>query len=516
MKLALAQINSQVGDILSNEKKIISFIQEAHKKGAELVLFPEMALVGYPILDLVFNPLFLKKNLQAIKRIHKKVPLGMAVLLGCLKVESSVSNAVVALRANKPLKFFSKEYLADFQVFDEKRYFKKGKLQDNIFKFKNLKIQLLICEEIWKNPSVASHLLKTAPDLIVSFNASPFEQGKDQKRKKKTQAWTKKYKAPVIYLNSVGGQEELIFDGASFILNKNGEKIYQGPSFKEDLKICSFPFRNKTLKTLKKKSLVEITTEALIFGLKEFIEKNNFKKCHIGLSGGVDSAVVASIATRALGKKNIKLIFLPGPFTSRLSEKCAHKQAQKLECPLEVYSINNSYHEALKELEKPPDITCQNLQARLRALFLMATANSNPESLLLACSNKSELAIGYSTLYGDLAGGLLPIGDLFKTEVYEVARHLKVIEAIIKRKPTAELARDQIDEDHLPPYEKLDPVLIKLIEKKGGGAITKFEKDILNRIVKSEFKRRQAPPVLKVKSFSFDKGWRLSLSIKTT
>ena len=519
MKIALAQINSLTGNILFNERKIREFIIRAKKNNAQLIIFPEMALNGYSPLDLLKRKFFLQEITQSIQKIHKQVPKNMAVLLGAAGPGFPPRISIFLLQRNKKAQIFSKEILADYDVFDEQRYFKKGEMQDNFFVFQDTLIQVLICEEIWHKPVLQ---YKKNPGFFISLNASPFDLHKDQKRAQMARRWTKKYRCPLIYLNSVGGQEELIFDGGSFIVDSSGKRIYQSPFFQENLAIVRLPREKKKFSLISPKhkfnSKQEQITQALIFGLREFIKKNGFQHVHLGLSGGVDSALVAVLACKALGEKKVRLFFLPGPFTSRLSEKCAKKMANQLNCPLTIQTIENFYFDFLKikslSFKKDLlDITKQNIQARLRNLLLMAYANNNPKSLLLGPSNKSELALGYSTLYGDLAGGLLPIGDIFKTEVYQLARHLKIPSSILKRKATAELKKNQKDEDDLPAYKTLDPVLRKLIEREQDPD-NLFEKKILQWIINSEFKRRQSPPVLKIKNRSFDRGWRLPLSMK--
>ena len=591
MKIALAQINSWAGNIPFNEEKIKQCIKKAHHQKAQLLIFPEMALNGYPSLDFFHRPFFLQDTKKALKNIHTQVPQGMAVLVGALGHKKNYIvrnyppfNSVFLLQKNKPAKMFSKEYLADYNVFDETRYFSKGNVKDNFFFIRaysttgeglatqDKRLQILICEEIWQNPDILFPL-KQKPDLILSLNASPFDLSKWGNRLKTAQKWVKQHQCSLVYVNMVGGQEELIFDGGSFILNKEGQIIHQSLLFEESLHVLDLnqtgsgqvlPFekgatfkdsssytedikheksnkisinQNLIPKTAHQKGLSEPmkTAWALIFGLREFAQKNGFEGAHLGLSGGIDSAVTACLACEALGPKKVQLFFLPGPWTSALSKKGAYKMAQQLNCPLLVQSIKELYTVSLSPIsscafgtKNTPDfmshlsqkakggqnkknlftnITTQNIQARLRSLFLMAYANQNPKSLLLGTANKSELAMGYGTLYGDLTGGLLPIGDLFKTEVFALARWLKVPSFIIRRPPSAELTKNQKDVDDLPPYSKLDPVLKKLIEQTKDPK-TAFEQKIFQSLIKSQFKRKQSPPILKVKSHSFDRGWR--------
>ena len=568
MKVALAQINPLLGNIPFNEQKIRTYIQRAYQQKASLLVFPELALNGYPPLDLLKYNFFLKETNRALKNIHKETPKGMAVLVGAVGAGHSVTNAVFLLQKNKPAKMFSKEYLADYNVFDEKRYFSKGRLRDNFFVFQGQRVQILICEEIWQEPEILLPC-QQKPDLILSLNASPFDLSKAKKRLQTTGEWVKKYQCPLVYVNMVGGQEELIFDGASFVLDKGGQVGHQSPLFQEDLHVVDLPLmtQHKAIHSPENQFGLEKMTMALEFGLREFVIKNGFESVHIGLSGGVDSAITATLACQALGSKNVRLFFLPGPFTSSLSQKGAYQMAKKLNCPLVVQSVENFYDHFLQNLDppslkelKPPsqstsqrgiksnqtgfekggafkafssyrgtqkheihalgldrgsnkisinlsDITKQNVQARLRSLFLMAYANQNPTSLLLGTANKSELALGYGTLYGDLTGGLLPLGDLFKTEVFALAQYLKIPAFMRNRPPSAELSRNQKDEDDLPPYKILDPVLKKLIEDREDPK-TSFEKQIFQRMIKNQFKRKQSPPILKIKNNSFDRGWR--------
>ena len=523
MKIGIAQISSSVGAISSNEKKILQTIARAKKEKAHLLIFPEMVLSGYPPMDLIHQKHILKKIRHSIQTIHKKVPKDLTLLLGAVSYGFPPGNSAFLLQKNQPPRIFSKEYLADYDVFDEKRYFKKGQLKNNYFKLKGFLVQVLICEEIWQDPE---SLKAQKNHLIVSLNASPFTIEKQKNRVKQARLWVKKYKSPLIYVNSISGEEELIFDGGSFAMDKKGN-LSQCPFFKESLM-----FLNQTgLKkddTLKLNPTLRIPPiskqkrilDALTFGIKEFLEKNSFMRVHIGLSGGVDSALTAVLAHQALGKGKVKLFFLPGPFTSPLSKKCAYELSKKLNCPLFTQTIESYYSHFLKikslnlnPSHPPADVTKQNIQSRLRSLFLMAYANNQPESLLLGTANKSELALGYSTLYGDLTGGLLPIGDLFKAEVYELASYLKIPACILKRKPTAELKKNQTDEDDIPSYKVLDPILHRLIEKNQDPK-SSLEKKIYLKILKSEFKRRQSPPILKIKDRSFGKGWRMPLSLK--
>ena len=517
MKIAIAQINSLMAQPQKNQKKIIQWLIKAKNNKADLIVFPELALSAYSPMDLLTNSIFLKNNKKALQKIHQQMPKGILALIGSPSGPPA-RNSVFLLQKNQNPKVFSKEILADFNIFDEKRYFQPGSLKKNHFSFQKKHLQLLICEEVWQTQKAFTILKNcTSPALIINVNASPFSINKQQKRIQQARQWIKKFHCPFVYVNLCGGQEELIFDGSSFVLNANGEFIHQCFSFKEELFYFNFSSSKPKLpKTIPRQKILQ---EALIFGIKDFVQKNGFKKVHLGLSGGVDSAVVAWLACQALGNKNIQLLFLPGPFTSSLSEKGATQMAKLLKCSLIKQSISESYKFFLKSnlLKKSSTLVKENLQARIRSLLLMVYSNQHPNSLLLGASNKSELAMGYGTLYGDISGGLLPIGDLLKTEVYDLAQAIKqpvIPDFILKRKPSAELRKNQFDEDDLPPYKTLDTTLKKIIEENQLSHFTSANEKIWKQVIYSEFKRKQSPPVLKIKERSFDRGWRIPLSMK--
>ena len=518
--MAIAQMNSLMGNINENQDKIINYIFQAHKKGASLIVFPELALSAYCPLNLLKSKLFLKQSSKAIHSIHQKIPKSIAALIGAPYYDPSSNqtyNSLFLLKKNQKPKIFSKSILANEGIFEESRFFYTGSLQKNTFPFRKKQVQLLICEELWELDKYLKPFPKK-PHLIISVNASPFWLHKDKKRKSLSRKLTKKYNCPVVYVNAAGGQEELIFDGGSFIYNKEGQLLHQSPFFKEDLAILDL--NSSKIKKPKPLSLTEQKIQALVFGLKEFVYKNGFQKVHLGLSGGVDSALVAWLTSMALGSENVRFIFLKGPFTSKLSYKGALAISKLFHSPLIEQNIDELYHAFFKkywsyQFKKPKSLTIENVQARLRNIYLMAYSNNHPESLLLGTANKSELSLGYSTLYGDLAGGLLPIGDLLKTEVYELAKYMKdpaIPPFILNRSPSAELKRNQKDDQDIPPYRKLDPVLKKLVEEEQDPK-THFEKKMFQQIIHSEFKRKQSPPILKIKHHSFDRGWRWPLSM---
>ena len=519
MNIALAQINPSIGDLHSNQKKIAAGIQKA--KSAQLVIFPEMALTGYPPLDLLKHPPFLKTIKQAVQNIHQGMPNNMTAVFGApWEHKNTLTNSALVLKKNQPIKAFAKSHLANQDVFNEARYFTPGPTINNIFYINKKRVQILICEDMWQRT------LKPPPasDLIICLNASPFTLTKNSMRIQQALQIQKKTKSPFVYVNLTAGEEDLIFDGQSFVITPPGRLIYQAPAFKEDFYILN-PFKAlnswaqaKPLKRLKlNKAPPSKIIQALCFGLKEFVQKNGFKKVHLGLSGGVDSALTFCLAVKALGIKNVSAHFLPGPFTSKLSFKAwevlkkNHKNGWFYEWP-----ITSFYQHALKQWPQvfKTSLAKQNLQARLRMLFLMAWANDHPQSLLLGAANKSELAVGYATLYGDLSAGLLPIGDLFKTEVLNLALLFKTIPSfVLKRAPSAELKKNQKDTDDLIPYSQLDPILKKLIED-GQSPSSLLEKQILQKTAAAEFKRKQSPPILKIKPRGFDRGWLNPMPLK--
>ncbi len=536
MRIALAQINSKLGDFTGNSEKILSYTVRAKEKHADLVVFPEAALFGYHPVDLLERPSVVKAQEETLVKLHKSIPKEIGVLVGAIVRNPSREgkrywNAAVFLEKGKKPKVFAKQLLPTYDVFDESRHIEPGKVADNIFRFKKKRILVTICEDIWawplsKNPWYArygSNPLKKIKskdvDLVVNLSASPFTEMKFDNRRLVTRATVAHFKTPMVYVNMVGGQDELIFDGGSFALNKRGEVQAQSVRFSEDLNLYDLKAEVGGMREPVREPL-ECVRQSLVLGLRDFVDKSGFEKVHLGLSGGIDSALVACLATDALGPSKVKALYLPGPFSSKESQKWSAKLAENLGIELFEISIMDSYKKTLSEFEKTFgakefSVTNENLQARLRGLFLMAYSNQN-RSMLLGTSNKSELAVGYSTLYGDMIGGLMPIGDLLKTQVFDLSRHYnkeaEVIPVeIIERPPSAELRADQLDQDSLPPYDQLDKTIQKLVLG-FQPAKTPSEKEILNLMIKSEFKRWQSPPILKVSDHAFGRGRRFPVA----
>ena len=514
MNVALAQIKGFLGDFTETRNQILQQMENTAGK-ADFLLFPEGGLFGYPPTDFIRSPSFLKRQNQEIKKIQSRIPKDLSVVLGGFFSEKQhLFNGAVLLRKEKAPFFFKKEFLSNEDVFRESRYFTPGSLVKNCFQWKKKRIQILICEDIFHNPQFPK------PDVLFCLNSSPYTENKSKQRLRVIRQLAQKHKCPVIYVNRVGGQGSLIFDGGSFVLNPTGTLKAQCRFFEPDLQIVSLFSQSKKAKLPPIPPPENPMEKALILGLQDFCSQTGFKKVHLGLSGGIDSALVCYLAVQALGSENVMGFFLPSPFTKNLSRHLAHQLAKILKISLQEQNISPIYKLMLKSLfpkQAPKNpLTKQNLQARIRALILMAFGNET-KSLLLGTGNKSELACGYSTLYGDLCGGLLPIGDLYKTEVYELARAINKNQPVFPQKlllraPSAELSPGQKDSDDLPAYKILDPILKRLLNNKK--PCSAIEKGMFHRIFSNEFKRKQAPPILKISETSFGEEWKFPIAHK--
>lgn len=536
MRIAVAQINATVADFKLNKSKIINFIEQAKQRKCELVVFPECALFGYHPFDLLERKKLVEKQESEFKALVKSLPRDIAVIFGLItknpekKGRPYFNSAVFVTKGQKP-KYFHKQLLPTGDVFDEARFIEPGDFSKNYFQWKGKKFFLTICEDIWAWPdSKGCSPYKTNPlakvkkqkiDMVINLSASPYFPGKMKLREYVTGKTAKYFNAPMMYVNLVGAQDEIIFDGGSFVINKMGKKVLNCQQFSEDINVIdldSFEVWHKPSKISKTEEL----HRALVLGIRDFCEKTGLKKVHLGLSGGIDSAVVAALAVDALGPNNVTAVALPGPFNAPQSLALAEKLAKNLTVELKTVNINTMYQEVVRALElglglSEFGLVHENLQARLRGMTLMAFSNKE-NSLLLTTSNKSEYAAGYSTLYGDMCGGLAPIGDLTKQQVYELARYYNqhdelIPQEIIERAPSAELRPNQKDQDSLPPYEELDAAVKYLVEK-SGSAKSPAEKWLLPILLKTEFKRWQAPPVLKVSPHSFGRGRRYPIAHK--
>tara|TARA_Y100001968_G_scaffold332181_1_gene389411 strand:- start:810 stop:2507 length:1698 start_codon:yes stop_codon:yes gene_type:complete len=564
MRIALAQLNPLIGDLIGNAKKIKEHCRDIANQGAELILTPELSLWGYPPRDLLLNPSLLQQQDQILKDLaidlaEKELELGLLIGIAELAPDSQLPrlfNSIALIQKGSCKVVARKQLLPTYDVFDEKRYFRPAKSSSVLnfnFNSKQSKIGITICEDLWVEEEIQGQRIKgTNPveqflsakiNLLINLSASPFGYSKDSLREKLAAKAAKKLNCPVIYLNQVGANDELIFDGASFVIKPTGKIVFSLSRCTESLCIWDSTIPDKhPIPALVPSE--EKVFRALVLGVKDYAAKCNFKSALIGLSGGIDSALVATIATAALGSNNISSILMPSPWSSKESVEDAHSLAKRLEIETSTISIDNlmrSFDCALENTlgEFPKNTAAENLQSRIRGTLLMAIANQQ-KHLLLSTGNKSELAVGYCTLYGDMNGGLSVIGDLYKTSVFELCKWIDSEESYECRKsmglkadgeligcrirtkaPSAELRPDQVDSDSLPDYKILDPILKALIEErsnskeliKKGYEITVIKK-VQTLLKNSEFKRRQAPPSLKVSPQAFGSGWRIPIAAK--
>ena len=520
MRIAQAQMNSTLGDFASNARKILTMVELASEQSCDLVIFPESALFGYLPLDMLEYSHLVKDQLKVFKKLQKQIPKGIAVLVGLITEAPKTSgkayfNSAALLQNGQKPQIFNKQLLPSYDIFDEARFFAQGDVRKNVFTLKSKKFLVTICEDIWAwgTKDYPSHysenpILKITEkklDAVINISASPFYSEKLAMRVEVVSKLAKRLKVPIFYTNMVGAQDEVIFDGASFVMNQKSQVVMQAPRFEEALQVFELDSARSVLKKAPKKikDQVEDRFSALVLGIRDFVRKTGFQKVHLGFSGGIDSAVVAGLAVEALGAENVCGLALPGPFSSALSLSLAEKLAKNLNVQILEVSIQNSYDASLKELQSAFGhfefgVLNENLQSRLRGAFLMAYSNKE-NSLLLTTGNKSELATGYATLYGDMCGALNPLGDLLKFQVYELARFINssgelIPNEIIVRAPTAELRPNQKDQDSLPPYDELDRAVRNLVEKSNAPK-NKIEHWLNEKLLRSEFSasRKQKP-----------------------
>ncbi len=527
VRVALCQIDPTVGDIDGNASKIISRIKEAEGNGADIIAFPELALTGYPPEDLLIKKSFIDANLKAVRTIAASAGKAAVVVGFVNRKKGGLFNSAAVLRSGKIVGVYDKVCLPNYGVFDEKRYFSQGTSLP-VFNINGLKFAVVICEDIWHDKGPAKKLAGKGLDLLLAINASPFHAGKWKDRESAVKALAGRTNA-VAYLNLVGGQDELVFDGHSFVMGKNKKLIARGKQFEEDIVYFVAPLvtGHRSLVTAPYSPIKEIYS-ALCLGLKDYVRKNGFKKVILGLSGGIDSALTAAIAADALGKENVKAIFMPSRYSASQSRDDSIALAGSLGIELMEISIENIFSSFLTDLSpyfsgSPANIAEENLQARIRGTLLMAFSNKFGY-LVLATGNKSEVSTGYSTLYGDMAGGLSVIKDVPKTTVYELARYrntvsLVIPDSIIERAPTAELRPNQKDQDSLPPYDVLDRIIHEYVENdKSADRISalgfdkKLVHDTVRLIDKNEYKRRQSAPGIKITPKAFGKDRRLPIT----
>jgi NAD+ synthase (glutamine-hydrolysing) len=549
IRFAIAQMNPTVGDYAQNTRKIIAWIREAEKKGADLIAFPEAALCGYPVWDLANKKQFVAEGLKCLDRIAKatrgkRLAAAVGFIAPCKvhgdRETGNTHNAMAWIEKGKIRTVYHKQLLPTYDVFLEDIFFRPGR-GTCVLPWRGLKVGLTICEDIWDERYPVKplrSLKKQGADLVLNISASPYYRGVARVRDAQLKGQTRRYGLPTLYVNQVGGQDDLLFDGRSVFSDAKGRILFRAPAFSEGL----FFFDWKPGRQSHEVSLPGWTGEpketynALVMGLRDYFRKNGFKKAVIGLSGGIDSAIVATLAVDALGAGAVKGVTMPGPFSSEGSWKDSEQLAKNLGIEFEVKPIKTMYDTFLKKRigtrtsgrgtrqkrgtspeSQVPNIAMENLQARLRGLELMYVSNHEGR-LVLTTGNKSELAMGYCTLYGDMAGGLAVIGDVYKTDIYRLAWYRNTIrdvipEAILTKAPSAELRPDQKDEDSLPPYDILDAVLYLYIEKNlsRDAILRKLKKrissavvaEVIRKVDHNEYKRRQTPPVLRVS----EKAW---------
>ncbi|BAZ79825.1 NAD+ synthase [Sphaerospermopsis kisseleviana CS-549] len=551
MKIAIAQLNPIIGDLTGNTQKILEVAQQAAANNVRLLLTPELSLCGYPPRDLLLNPSFVKSMDITLKKLAQDLPANLAVLVGTVVKNKdahitggkTLFNSIALLEAGKIKQYFYKRLLPTYDVFDENRYFEPG-LQANYFALDDINIGVTICEDLWNdeefwgkrhyavNPIADLSILGV--DLIVNLSASPYTVGKQKLREAMLKHSAANFQQSIIYTNQVGGNDDLIFDGRSFAVNNQGEIICRAKGFETDFLTVEF---DEQMRDLQLDSISPVDEsedqeiwQALVLGVRDYVKKCRFSQVVLGLSGGIDSALVAAIATTALGKENVLGVLMPSPYSSEHSVSDALKLGENLGIKTQILPIGElmqSFDHTLADLFTGTEfgIAEENIQSRIRGTLLMGISNKFGH-LLLSTGNKSEMAVGYCTLYGDMNGGLAVIADVPKTRVYSICNwlnthHQKEIipQHIITKAPSAELKPGQVDQDSLPAYDILDDILERLINKhQSAGEIVNAGHDqvIVNRVLKlvsiAEFKRRQAAPGLKITDRAFGTGWRMPIA----
>ena len=567
MRLALAQINSVVGDLDGNRDRVLRRLEEAKEAGADLVLFPELVVTGYPPEDLLLRPSFVRAAERTLGEIARATR-GIVALVGVPLLERDLFNACAACAGGEVKAWYRKRFLPNYGVFDEDRYFAPG---DDLLLLEHGRTLVgpTICEDVWQPGPPATDLALAGAELIANISASPFHVGKDREREEMLVTRARDNACFLAFCNAVGGQDELVFDGHSLVLDDEGKVLARAPGFEECLLVVDVDPEEvlaRRLSDVRRRALarergtpraevvhvgspqparngrhaeaaiaeplddLEQMRLALELGLRDYVEKNGFSEVVVGVSGGIDSALVAALAAEALGPQRVHCVSMPSQFSSEGTRTDARRLAESLGCPFEELPIEPIVEEFRTTLapvfgEREPDLTEENVQARTRGVLLMALSNKFGW-LLVATGNKSELSVGYATLYGDMAGGFALLKDVFKTDVFRLARHLNeraggevIPQSILERAPSAELRADQLDEDSLPPYPALDRVLEAYVEQDrsreeltGDG----FDGDVVERAIamidRAEYKRRQAPPGVKLRPKAFGRDRRTPIT----
>ena len=539
MKIALGQLNFFVGDFEGNLQKMLDAVEEAKRQGADLVCFPELATCGYPPRDFLEFDDFIRRAENSVKELAKAAQ-GIAIAVGSPSRNPVIEgkdlfNSAYFLEDGQVKHIYHKALLPTYDIFDEYRYFEPAK-EFKVVEFKGKRIALSICEDLWnlgnENPLYTivplDEMMPQKPDIILNLSASPFSYEHAKERIRVSKANVDRYKIPLFYVNQVGAQTEIIFDGGSFAISPNGHVFEELPYFDECVKTFDLDevLANGT-NSEQPKEKMPLIHDALVLGIKDYFEKLGFRRAILGLSGGIDSAVVAVLAARALGEDDVRTLLMPSQFSSEHSVNDARELAINLGMQYDIIPIEpvfRSFSEALRPhfWGHGFNVAEENIQARIRGTLLMAISNKFG-NILLNTTNKSEMAVGYGTLYGDMCGGLSVLADVYKTEVYELAAYINkdgeiIPENTITKPPSAELRPDQKDSDSLPPYEILDAILYQYIEKRQGpneiismGYDAAIVKRALRLVNINEFKRYQAPPVLRVSPKAFGVGRRMPI-----
>jgi len=555
IRITGAQLSFTVGAIQENKSKILNTLEEAEKINSDIVVFPELCVTGYPPEDLLLRESFVGKNFAVLEEIAEFSGRTSGVI-GFVdrsleeqtmdNVDRNITNAAAIVQNGDVKGIYHKCYLPNYSVFDEARYFAKGTKPEEIFWYEDIAVGINICEDVWINNGPAEEQVKKGASLIININASPFDINKTESRKVNVRDKAKKLKVPILYLNMVGGQDELVFDGGSFLVDADGNIIYEAEQFSEEifsfdleLEIKNVKSENKLIVNEKKSDLPPLKTSdslselesmyaALKMGLSDYVEKNNFKKVLVGLSGGIDSALTATIAVDALTSDNVIGVAMPSKFNPKSSLEDAKELADNLNIELKTVNIEETAEKFRNLLKDNLDddlksVVDENIQSRIRGNILMGLSNQLG-AMVVSTGNKSEMAVGYSTLYGDLVGGFALLKDVYKTEVYKLSDYRnsisKVIpQNIIEKKPSAELSEDQYDSDSLPEYDLLDKILKMYIEldysseKIINSDIDKeVVFDILEKIDRNEYKRKQVAPGVKLTSRAFGKDRRMPIT----
>ncbi len=528
LKIALAQVNLLVGGIDANAAKIIdTAIHARDRLQADLIVFPELSVTGYPPEDLLLRPDFIAHASRAVEHIAAQVT-GIDIVLGFPdNYQGKLYNSAAVLRDGAVLTRYRKNALPNYGVFDEKRYFHEGD-ETSLFTLKGTVIGLTICEDIWQAGIIARNK-QAGAELILTLNASPFHAGKIHEREDIVVNQVKALQLPLVYVNQVGGQDELIFDGASFVVDRDGEVVFRAEEFSEQVSVVEFD-GNRPLKSTCAPLYSEVSSEyrALVLGIKDYVAKNGFQGAILGLSGGIDSALVLALAVDALGHDKVEAVLMPSRYTQPMSLEDAALEAEALGVNYHTIPIEPAVSAFTDMLAgvfagTAKDTTEENIQARCRGVILMALSNKLGK-LLLTTGNKSEMSVGYATLYGDMAGGFAPIKDVPKLLVYELARYRNSLsnvipERVIIRPPSAELAPGQLDEDSLPPYNVLDPILERYVEQDQSAEeiiAAGFKREDVERAIRlvdrNEYKRRQSPPCIRITPRAFGRDRRYPIT----